>query len=369
MTYFNLYLSNESRTRRIHISQYLRAIQYSLAVNDIGSGTIRLYPDCPYHMFGRDATVEIYRSDGNFSSYEGEAPWFVSKRRVIKDTSGTKSVEIDVVHANDLLRRRIVAYADGNAKAIANGVPAETALVALMTNNFGSGATAERQISSTSLSIDASSGGGISITKLFARRNVLEVMKEIADVSSVSDSPIFFGISADGDVLNFRVRPNVWAIDRRSTSSSPLVLHESDGSISNYTIEDDYTNEINYVYCGGGGDDSTRIVATASRSETTSSTPFARREAWFDARDSGANSTAITQEATQLLETNRARRIFEGDIISTETIKYQREWMLGSRLTITADGNEFDARIEAVSVAWDDGVETISAHVRSEVLL
>ena len=106
--------------------------------------------------------------------------------------TGLRTLTVTGVDGNDLLRRRIVAYAAGAAQAEMTD-QSDDMCRAIVLDNLGSdaadGAADQQHVSEP---VRRRTRMAASLTKAFARRNVLTVLQDIADIAATAGTPIYW---------------------------------------------------------------------------------------------------------------------------------------------------------------------------------
>lgn len=269
---------------------------------------------------------------------------------------------------NVLLKRRIVAYPSGDSKATTDETSTSRSMRVQVANNLLFATDADRNIIDYGVSNIAPVTAGPAVKKQFAWKNLLELLQDLQAFSKQGGAEIFFAIVPTSETdMQFRVYPNQPGADRTlATGKTPVVFSLQRGNLLSPTLTYDYSNEANYIYAGGKGQEDQRNIQEASDDVSIGRSPFARKEKFVSAI-SGVkdNSDAeVLAKAKDALEKNRARVTFSGTIISTARTEYGRDWFHGDKVSVDYAGFQFDTIIRAVAVSVDgDGRETIQARV------
>ncbi len=270
---------------------------------------------------------------------------------------------------NDLLRRRIIAYAAASAQASITGGSSGNQMLLIARENLGPDATnTDREIDGYGFTVEANSGLGGTVAIQAAWRNVLDLLQDLQAFSKNAGDEVFFGIVPTSETaMEMRVWNGQPGADRTVTSgASPVTFSLERGNLINPQLSYDYRDEASYIYAGGKGQEDERNVQEAEDTTATGRSPFARKEKFVSAI-SGVldNSDAEVQaKADDSLAKNRARVTLTATIISTPTTSYGLHWFHGDKVTIDYQDIQFDTIIRAVSISVDgDGKETIAARV------
>lgn len=346
------------------------SLDYARVVNNVGSGVIDIPPIYDQFIFqGKDIKldnrIEIRRSiNGNSFYLETGTQWFIRDARKILTPQNERHTIVRIKDANDLLHRRIVAYASGSAQSEKTAV-ADNLIKAIVRENLGSSATDTARSWASYLTVQADLSLAPSIGKAFARRNVLQVLQEVALSSYQAGTYLAFDIVATSQSqLEFRTYIGQRGIDHRwPTSTSPLLFGAEFGNLTDIVRGYDHSEEVTYGYAGGQGQGSSRAIGTASDSIRIGQSPFGRIEQFSDARQT-SSATLLADEADMIVKNGLPKNTFEARIIDTPQATYGLHYGFGDYVTAVFEGESIDARIEKIRVQVKDGVETITANIK-----
>jgi len=364
---------DEPNGNRICLLDTVSGFEYSLVANDPGWFALSLPGTFDLNkIYLPDGIVEIWRGFGP-GTLHLESAFFIRKRqRGSKD--GKRFINIAGPGVTELLLRRIVAYAAGSAQADQTD-NTDDMLKEVVRDNLGADAAAGRTITGVGegFTVQANIGGGPSVTKAFAYKNVLQVAEELADTSQTGGTELYFDIvpsitNAGRIAFQFQTFINQRGMDRTADSESPIFFGEEWGNLQNPLYDEDYTNEKNYVLVGGPGEEAARETTEVSDTARIGASIWNRREGFKDARNTEPGDTAArTTEGNEMLNANRPRLRFSGDIVETEACRYGRDWAFGDRVTAEDSGLQFDCMIKVISIKVDGGgQETIKARLEAE---
>lgn len=342
-------------------------LAYTRAVNTVGALTLTLPPSVPLSFLQRDGRVLVYRSIlGVPPALEMETQWFIVGIERSLSESGEQVTIVKAVDAVDLLRRRIVAYAAGSSQAVKSGA-ADDVMKAVVRENLSSSATDGNRALATSLfRVANNTGQGPTIAKAFSRRNVLDVLHDLADASTQAGTYLTFDVVWTGDVFEFRTYPLWRGVDHRFPGgANPVILSPESGSLTRVSYTTDYGSEVTAAYVGGQGEESARVVGSAVDTARATLSPFARCEAWSQ-NNNTADSAVLADDADALVRGGRPRVVFEG-AVNTDApgAMYGREYGFGDVVTAQAFGVSVDCRIDAVSVRVTADAERVQLVARS----
>jgi hypothetical protein len=204
---------------------------------------------------------------------------------------------------------------------------------------------------------------GTSIDKGFSWRNVLDVLKEIADAShSTEATSVYFGIVPlnQGWECEFRTNILQWGMDHRypAGAAGAIIFALEFGNLTDALRETDASDENNYAYAGGQGEGLARVIATAEDAARIGQSPFNRCEVFVDARDSDVLAK-VQSKADGAVRDGRPRDKFSAKLVNTPQHVYGRDYGHGDYVTAVFLGETIDCRIEQVKVTVSGQVENV----------
>lgn len=350
---------------KIDVIDEWETLSYTRAVNDVGICALVLDGDYDISLLRIDGRINVWRSVGERLYIDTETSWLIRKVDRQLDQQGRRTIVVSGMSANELLKRRIIAY-DGQTSQTSKSDFADDMMKEIITENFGSSASAFRDISSY-LSIQGDLSLGPTVSKEFQRDNVLDVLQDISQATIQAGSPIYFDIvTATPTTFEFRTYKSQRGLDHSSPSGiNPITLSPDRGSLANVKRPYDYTDEVTYVYAGQQGTGSDRVIETASSFARINQSPFNLREAFVSAGNSSGSAT-LQDEAKAALRAGRPRRTFEGEILDVPGSRYGVEWSWGDKVTVLFENESIDCTIDVVSISVQKGEEKIDVRLRAE---
>jgi hypothetical protein len=213
-TAHEIWLARDSGERLAILDGVVR-FSYTRVVNNSGHFSLTLTGAFDKTLLAKDRRVLFWRKPAGGAMSLA----FVGLIRRVRTSTNGAGLTVRTVSGHDLtglLRRRVVAYAAASAQA-AQEDQADDMLTEIVKDNLGADASAARALSTTYFSVAVSPAAGPSITKGFSYRNVLDVMREIADAARQAGTYLFFGIVPTTDsAFEFRTRTGEWGRDRTS---------------------------------------------------------------------------------------------------------------------------------------------------------
>jgi len=344
----------------------------SCAPGAIGALVVTVPATTSLDLFPKDGLLVPYRSiAGRPPVMDNGAVYLVRKRE-----SFATHTRITALHATSLLQRRIINYRSGLNNASGQTYtgkgpsPADDLIYAFLDENLGANAQGTQRIGvSTSanittkpafrseafVTIAASAGAGASTSIEAAWRNLFDVCAEIANWSTLSGTYLTFEcISPREGYLEFRQYTGQRGVDRRASTSTPLILSVETGTIENAVLTEDWTNEKTFVTAGGAGDGQLRAVGSNDDYVRLQDSWFGRIESFYEASNQ-ASTTALDQIAGSQLNLWRGVRTLSGDLIETPAATRGIHYDLGDYVTIRHRGVQYDVRLDTIQVSVGGG--------------
>lgn len=321
---------------------------YTLKERDVGVLSLTYPPTVPLSYLQKDGRVIVSYN----GAQDGSALWLI--RRVKPTFSGRERlIEVTAVHANHLLKRRIVAYVAGSSQAQKTGA-ADDLMKAVVRENFTAPTDTTRTMSATYgiASVAADLSAGPSVSKAFSRQNVLKVLQDLADLAAAQGTYVGFEVRSVGGSLQFVTYTRQRGTDRRASSGNYLRVAPSTGAIQSSSLDYDWSDEITYCYALGQGIEASRAVGTAQNTTAEALSPIGRIEDTYQANNT-SDTAILDDNAAQQLYTQRARVRYAAKAQDTPGFIYNRDYTWGDYLTITDFGQQFDCRVDPVRVRWD----------------
>ncbi len=361
MSRYELWLTNTDGLR-IESLTTVAAFSYSDTLGDVGAATVVLYGDGLFRTPRSDWRLEIWRHPFGGSLYLEFLGFVRDWERGTQ--AGEEVFIITAVSLNDLLRRKLVAYADGTAQA-SQTAAADNLMKEVVRDNLGTDATAARQLSN--FAVEPNTSDGTSLSMVMAWKNVLTVLQNIQAASKADGNEVFFGIvPVTPTSFEFQTRTGQWGADRTNDAHGSLLFGTGFGNVADVSYKVVTSEEITRVYALGKGVGEERILTGVGDDVREEASPYNRREAF---QHSQSETTATIQdEANRRLERGRPLQILAADILSTPQSPYGGVggWHLGDRITVDHAGLQLDAIIRSVTVDVDQaGNERIAARAES----
>lgn len=366
---YELWLLHHADGHPIALVDSYSALEYSKVTNGIGAFTLTLPSSFDISIIQEDTRLTVWRHPaGGTRTLD-----FVGFTRYIeKSVRGSgKYYVVSGPDINDLLDRRIVAYAAASAQAAKAAVAADNQIKAFVRENMGAlCVVAARDLSSYGFTVQADLGLGTSIAKACAWRNLLTVIQEIAEAShSTETTAVYFGIVPlnSGWECEFRTNVPQFGNDHRfpSGTAGPVIFSLEFGNLADVTRNINYRDERTYIYAGGQGTEAARTISEAGDTARIGMSPFNRREDFYNSSNTN-DATQLSSQAQAELRNRKPKTLFSAAVTPALNFIYGRDYGIGDYVTAVFDGETIDCRIEAVTVKISEGAESVNIQLKSE---
>lgn len=350
------------------IEQFV-SLEYVLVENDFGALTLTLPDTFPQDWFTTDTIIEVYRTIDDVTTLEGETIWFVRDTSIVLTPAGEWFFQIVAFDAKHLLKRRIVDGHAGSPLSAQTG-PADNTMRQIVREQLGASAPSDvvgpRQI----IGVEPNAALYQSISKAFAWRNVLEVLKDIASEMALTEHCAFHVVkdNAAFNGLEFRIRRGAWGVNHGQASATPIVFTPENGGLFDVSILFDTRDEVNVVRIGGQGEGALRVLAFGYSLFSAQRSAWNRIEAFVDARNTSTSSELIS-DGFAYFSQRLARYKFTGKVQQTAELKYGVHYKWGDIVVASARGFTFDVHLKTVHVTANANGETIDIGVSAEKFL
>lgn len=272
----------------------------------------------------------------------------------------------------DLVDTKIVAYAKGEAESDKTQ-EADDMMKAIVRENMGdlAGLTVEgrpRRFPADHFYVDPYMALAPSFERAFSWRRVLPVLGEITETSRHLGTPLYFDVIPVGDgQFTFRTFINVRGIDRSLGGGlQPIVFSKEAGTLAEPFMRIDYIEERNYVYGGGPGEGTDRLIDTENDLPRIYSSIWNRREDFQDAREE-TTALGVGSRAFQHMEDMRPKLVFRGQLIDTPRTRFGVDWGFGDIVSARYRGRTIDGLVKTMRIAVaQDQTEDLSAGLEVE---
>ena len=331
--------------------------------NNVGALELIIPNRYQYEDFSKCQIIEVWRAKGGSMELQGETAYFLQDWE-FTSSGGERLVRLLCMDANWLLSTRIVAYDAGSAQAEMTDY-ADDMMKAIVKDNFGSDAATARQLSALTISSNLSASE--SLTKAFSRRNVLAICQELAEAATSAGTNTYFDVVRTGiGEFQFRTYTGQRGNDHGSISDDVRLVGEQYGNFENVLFGTYHSDEWNYIYAGGQGEEDAREIVEVSDSvRMNTGYPFNRIEEFVDARNSDTTE-GVTAEANSKLREGMPKQLISGRLVDTPGLQYGVHYGFGDILSVEAFGYKVDCHVSSVRIDYD-GNEKIEARLKGEL--
>ena len=359
MANYNIWLCEPDGTRIKQLQPSL--LEFVTVYGDVGAFVIELpHVDEVANQRIPDRRVEIWRTP-NGGQAERVFYGFIRAWEPRTESNGAEFLTLSGEDGNSLLKRRIIAYAAATSQATATAEATDNLMKRVVDESMVASGTAARNLAIVTK--DPNTTDGVTITKAFAWKNLLQVLQSFQAASRDREAEVFFAMEPDGAAWVFRTYTAQPGNDRTSTGSTPLFFGEQWRNIDNLRDTEDYTNSASYAYAGGQGLESERNIQEVEDAALTATTPYGRIEFFITATQS-ITDNAVSEAGRDGLTERRILRRVKADILDTSFTPYGGAgWRVGDKITIDVYGRKVDSIIRSVRIRVQMGRETIKASI------
>lgn len=342
----------------IAIIDDLRFINIERYVNSYDIVTIGMDGNDPRTaLFTLDAIIEVWRHIDR-----PDTDWY--RESVALHRSPQRELTENQLHIFtsysrgllDLIRRRIIAYYANTAQTLKSG-PGETVIKQFVDENAGpgaGGATTRLAIGTTlGLEIEANAGLGTLWSGVRSWQSLLEVIQEVASLTSVDFD--IERVGSSGRSFLFKTFYPQLGTDRRTS----LVFSPTIGNMvaPSYTLS--RTEEVTTVIVLGQGQENARAVVVRT-SAAAAVSPWNNIEASIDARNQNTIGGLQTAGDLQLLK-SQTQESFTFNVLQISSVQYGADYFLGDIVTAGFEDVTSVRKITAIKIGVSEGRETITA--------
>lgn len=274
------------------------------------------------------------------------------------DDAGQTTVKLTCPAQISMLGWRVNAFPAGTANRTAfASAKAETIMKTLVTYNATASASTANgrdragQISGISVAADAS--GGTTLTWESARGVLLAELEELATIGGMD----FDLIKTGGATWEFRT----YAGQRGTDRSATVIFSKERGNMRRPKLTRIRSTERTVAIVAGQGEKSDRRIRTRTGANYSATNDI---EMLVDARqvqssDGTVADAALDAQGDRALDGREARAVLTFEVLQTPACLYGLHYELGDLVTGRYRGVEATKVIEAVTVSWKSGQQTI----------
>lgn len=363
MADYEVYLTDDSG-RRIALLNKIAFLSITRLV--MGYGTLhigipfqefKIYP-----AFLPDRRIEVWRSPRHGATLREEGSFFLRKYNVYtREEDSVEIIEFWGRSPIDILRRQTVTSSTPSKYNKTDFV--DDMMKDIVTENFISPV---QTAPSGELSVDGTEGKGPSISHSFYGQNVLDILKDLRDISislneeDDANNRIYFDVvrgsplAGGGFGYLFRTYANLRGTDR----TKGTVYSVGNGNLRSPSYFEDHLDSETHAIV---------LSQTSSALNADVSSPDRYLSRWNDIRvsqQSSEDSTALnTAKANQMLQQGKAEKALNVTFVDSPGSNrqprslYSVDWDLGDLLPVHYARKNFNAEVAAVYISVNENGE------------
>ncbi len=366
---YELWLTNDFGVRIAQLTTFL-TLEASRVVNQPGSFNVTMPPSFDENLIQPDRMVQFWRAPrgGRLALWR---VYFIRKWKFA--SSGSDQITSfggpDIL---SLLRRRIVAAFAASAEADKTDF-ADDIMKEVVTQSLADGVAPTPDEGTrvwNDLSIASDLGLGPTITKSFPFKKLMTssgqgVLPLLAKAAREAGTEVFFDIVPNvitSSSANYQFQTFTGQPGQDHTSR---VVFEERKNMKDPSLEYDYTEEENYIYAAGKGEEADREVVQVADSDRYSISQWGRIEGVADSRNQSGDG--VRESGRDKLNDGRPRIRFSATPLDVSGTRFSRDWDFGDKVKAKFRNIEFDTIIRAVTISVNEnGEESIGARLDFE---
>jgi len=351
------------------IIQSPNQLEYVRVENEVGV-LVMTFPrkGVQFSQFAVGDIMEVWRNKNNITALQNEISYFLQNWKFYTESDGREMIELTAQDANWLLGSAVVSDYSGSPYASMTK-KGDDMMKAIVRRQLSSGYQWSADQNKMTVQLDLGQCSE-AITKEFAWRNVLEVLKDIAEQvrqNDVSDYLCFDVVRTGNASFEFRTFLGQRGINHGLGSPDVRLVGVQYGNFANASFSIEHADVRNYIYVAGQGQNDAREIVKVSDATSMTASKWNRRELLVDARDL-ETIPALTADGNAALTKNRTKRILEGTLIDTPGMTYGIHYGFGDIVSAEAFGFQVNCHISSVHVTYDqDKGEQFDVRLRGEL--
>lgn len=354
-----------------HVRTISDAISFECArsLNAVGRCQFEIplrYEEFPFWM--QDFILRIYNRSYRRSNLVGNTIWFVDK---IDFDYVRKIVTVSGHDTIGLLKRYIVAYTKGTdyaEKTFEYGLHdyGSNLMKQFLRENIGSLALDGTRNLEPYVFITDDDDLGAVCEKEASFQTLESVCTDIANQSKELGTVLYFDlIPDDHNRMTFQVYKDTLGVDRRVEPRQIIFSPERNNLVDPMLIKD-FSESVNTVYIGGDGEDAGRLILTVQNPTQIIKSPYARRERFFDAKDTSSVET-LTAKAWEYVQKFQRSYAVAGKAINTPGQQFGIDYGFGDQVVIVIGKRGGFGVIDAFAIKSEGGEDSIEISIKGEV--
>lgn len=356
----------------LHVIEEFSRLEFTRTLNEIGWFQMTVPAEFPPGLVEPDNLIEIWRKpEGGIEQLMMVG--FIRKWRYFESSRGLNQLRLSGPDQMDLLTRGIIGYAAGESESDKTDFVDDMIKEIIFENKgAGAGLSAEgrfRGYPAANFSIAGDESAAPSITRRFAWRDMWPVIQELMEASRHAGTLLYIDLEPTG-YAEFQVRTyvNLRGIDRTVTTGlNPILFSKEAGNLQAPSLEEDWTDEWNYVFGGGQGEGLARLIDTENDLDRILRSIWNRREKFADAREEDT-ALGVAQKANQKMEDKRPILRFEGELVDAPQTIFGVDWYFGDKVSARYRGLTIDGVVNNYKISLDDRGEDVSAKLEVDLV-
>lgn len=367
MANYELWLTNDSGARIAQLTTFLN-LSASRTIGKVGWFSLYLPKTFNIDLIRPDRMVQIWRAPigGQLKLWQ---VYFIRKWTFA--TSGSnETIQLEGPDPKDLLRRRIIAAYSASAQATKTDF-ADDMMKEIVTESIANGVAPTPDSGTrvwSNLSIAGDDSLGPTITKSFTFDRLFTpsgqgALPAIQKASREAGTEVFFDVVPDvvsSNAISFLFQTYIQQPGQ--DVSAKVIFDQTTGNMLNPILEYDYSEEENYIYAGGQGEEADRNVQQVYDINRYGASIWNRCENFADARNQ-TEDNGVREVGRNQLEEGRPKINFSATLLDTEGTRFGRDWDYGYRVTTKYKNIEFASIVRAVTLQVDSSGERIQARI------
>lgn len=368
---YEIWLTSDQGVRLTSLNNIL-SMTASRLVNGIGWISLSMPSSFDDSLIARDRLIQVWRQPqgGRLGLWRV----YFLRKWTFNTSSDREGITLEGPDHNDLLRRRIVAAYSSSSQALKTDF-ADDMMKEVVTQSISDAAAPVPSAGTrvwANLSIAADLGLGPSITRSFPFDKLLGssssgVLPQLSKAAKEAGTEVFFDIVPNvvsSNSITFRFE--TYTGQPGQDVSSSVVFDKDRGNLRDIILEEDYSEEVNYVYSAGQGERTARNIQQVYDSTRYGASIWNRCEGFADARNQTSNN-GVREIGRAELQEGRGKIRFTATPVDTEGTRFGIHWDVGYKVTARYRNREFLCIIKAVTISLDEnGHETIQARLDYE---
>lgn len=356
----------------LQVVEEFQNLEYTRTLNEIGWFTMTVPAEFPRALLQPDMLFEIYRKpEGGIEQLM--LVGFLRKWKYFETSRGLDRLRLAGPDQMDLLVRAIIGYAAGEPQSDKTDF-VDDMIKEIINENKGAGAglSAEgrfRGYPADQFEIAGDESAAPSITRRFAWRDMWPVIQELMESSRHAGTNLYIDLVPTGHG-KFQVRTyiNLRGVDRTVTTGlNPILFSKEAGNLQAPSLEEDWTDEWNYIFGGGQGEGTARLIDTENDLDRILQSNWNRREKFSDAREEDT-ALGVAQKANQKMQDKRPLLKFEGELVDTPQTIFGVHWNFGDKVSARYRGLTIDGIVNNYKIRLSDDGEDVSAKLEVDLV-